>query len=190
MEDLTADYAHPNVLDVKLGNVLHEPDATPIKKAKMIQQSITSTSWETGIRLTGFKVGLRPDIADRQVWQPKKRRYRIASKVYGRTLSKETLHKGIAAFFADSPYLHCVLQSAIDQVSQIITAVEGVEYRFVGSSLLVVYEDTRSTVRLIDFGRARAAPGEGPDEGVLFGLRTFHTLLQDRLDRISPDASR
>ena len=104
-------------------------------------------------------------------------------------MRKDTLHKGVAAFFPVSPHVVCALVSARDQVGQIIEAVSAVEYRFVGSSLLVVYEGGRALVRLIDFGRARATPGEGPDEGVLLGLKNFHTLLQGRIDELSMDTS-
>lgn len=74
-------------------------------------------------------------------------------------------------------------------MEQIAEAVKAVEYRFVGSSLLVVYEGGRAMVRLIDFGRARATPGEGPDEGVLLGLQNCHQLLQERIDKLSMNTS-
>lgn len=39
-------------------------------------------------------------------------------------------------------------------------------------------------VRLIDFAHTRMAPGQGPDEGVLQGLRTVLRLLDGRLDQL------
>lgn len=39
-------------------------------------------------------------------------------------------------------------------------------------------------VKLIDFAHTRPVPGEGPDEGVLFGLDTVLRLLDGRIDRV------
>lgn len=40
-------------------------------------------------------------------------------------------------------------------------------------------------MRLIDFAHTRAAPGEGPDEGVLKGLRTVKRLLEDLTQKLT-----
>ncbi|BGP25346.1 arginine metabolism transcriptional control protein [Rhodotorula toruloides] len=40
-------------------------------------------------------------------------------------------------------------------------------------------------MRLIDFAHTRAAPGEGPDEGVLKGLQTVKALLEDLTRRLT-----
>ncbi len=39
-------------------------------------------------------------------------------------------------------------------------------------------------VRLIDFAHTYAAPGRGPDEGVLKGLQTVVKLLEGRIDQV------
>ena len=39
-------------------------------------------------------------------------------------------------------------------------------------------------VKLIDFAHTRLAPGEGPDQGVLFGMETVLKLLDARLEEI------
>ena len=56
IENLSHGFVHPNILDVKLGTVLHEPSATEEKKARMEKQARETTTRETGIRLTGFQV--------------------------------------------------------------------------------------------------------------------------------------
>jgi len=43
-------------------------------------------------------------------------------------------------------------------------------------------------VKLIDFAHTRFAPGEGPDEGVLLGLKTTLNLLEGRLKEIRETA--
>lgn len=59
LENLSHLYTHPSIMDVKLGTVLAGPDAPPEKQARMEAQAKGSTSWETGVRLTGCQVRFR-----------------------------------------------------------------------------------------------------------------------------------
>ena len=56
LENLTQRFYKPNILDIKLGSILHDHDATPEKKARMEKTARETTSFETGIRITGFQV--------------------------------------------------------------------------------------------------------------------------------------
>lgn len=56
LENLTHGFVRPNVLDVKLGTVLYDQDASPEKRQRMEKGARETTSLETGIRLTGFQV--------------------------------------------------------------------------------------------------------------------------------------
>jgi hypothetical protein len=58
IENLTYPYVRPSVLDVKLGTVMHEPDATEEKIERMTASAKSTTSHEMGLRLTGFRVSL------------------------------------------------------------------------------------------------------------------------------------
>lgn len=49
-------FQKPNLLDIKLGTVLYDEDATPEKRARMEKAAAETTSSETGIRITGFQV--------------------------------------------------------------------------------------------------------------------------------------
>jgi inositol-polyphosphate multikinase len=57
LENLTHPFSKPNVIDIKLGTVFYDEDATPEKKERMIKKSRESTSLQTGIRISGFVVG-------------------------------------------------------------------------------------------------------------------------------------
>ncbi len=59
LQNLSNDFARPNILDIKLGTQLYDEDATPEKKERMIQAAMKTTSLETGVRMTGFQVCLR-----------------------------------------------------------------------------------------------------------------------------------
>jgi 1D-myo-inositol-tetrakisphosphate 5-kinase/inositol-polyphosphate multikinase len=43
-------------LDIKLGTVLYDEHASQEKKERMIKSAKETTSFETGIRVTGFQV--------------------------------------------------------------------------------------------------------------------------------------
>ena len=56
LENLSHAFAKPNILDIKLGTVLYGDDASPEKRARMEKTARDTTSFETGVRLTGFQV--------------------------------------------------------------------------------------------------------------------------------------
>lgn len=56
LENLTHMFLKPNIMDLKLGTVLHDDDATEEKKERMLKTAKETTSFETGVRLTGFQV--------------------------------------------------------------------------------------------------------------------------------------
>ncbi|KDN48891.1 SAICAR synthase-like protein [Tilletiaria anomala UBC 951] len=104
------------------------------------------------------------------------------------------------------PHLHVaeLLKSFIlPQLKLAADLASHLEVRMRGGSLLVVYEGDSNTlasrlstwtasgsaipvanVKLIDFAHARLAQGEGPDEGVLKGLQTVVSLVEDLLQRL------
>lgn len=256
LENLSYTFSKPNVLDVKLGTVLYDEDASPEKRARMEQVARETTTAETGVRLTGFQVY---DLtSDKPVVTPKS---------YGKSIKAADLPEGITRFFplAESPaqggssvssssegettvprtgtglpmnILEPLLSGIREEVGDLTDAFSGVDMRMVGGSLLIVYEadwerareglrllqeqaeegyqsdnedeegeedeedeeDEDSgelegahvtkpvgppfVVRLIDFAHTRMVPGQGPDEGVLQGLRTVLRLLDGRLDQL------
>jgi hypothetical protein len=56
LENLSFGFLKPNILDVKLGTVLYDDTAPPDKVARMEKATRNTTSFETGVRLTGFQV--------------------------------------------------------------------------------------------------------------------------------------
>ena len=56
LENLADAFAKPCILDIKLGTVLYDDEAAPEKKARMEKTARETTSFETGVRLTGFQV--------------------------------------------------------------------------------------------------------------------------------------
>ena len=62
LENITNAFSKPATLDIKLGTVLYDDSATPEKREQMIKAAASTTSLETGVRLTGFQVGLKSSL--------------------------------------------------------------------------------------------------------------------------------
>lgn len=95
----------------------------------------------------------------------------------------------------------------IKDLEEIHTIFSEVEIRMRGASLLLVYEgepsrlgetlersnavkEGKPQVRLIDFGHATIVPGQGPDQGVLLGLRTVLNLAKKQVERLELEQSK
>ncbi|GAA6032655.1 hypothetical protein JCM8097_004864 [Rhodosporidiobolus ruineniae] len=157
LENLTHRFLHPNVLDIKLGTQLFDEDASEEKKERMRKAAQSSTSGETGIRLTGF-----------QVWNSLTSSYTTTPKPFGRALLPSELPLGLARFFYPSPTLSPpssaetsgavppadgpasptlprdlllpVLRTLGRRLEQLERVLEGCEIRMRGGSLLIVVE--------------------------------------------------
>jgi hypothetical protein len=55
---VTYPFLKPNILDVKLGTILHDETASPKKVGWMKKTAEDTTSFETGVRLTELQVCL------------------------------------------------------------------------------------------------------------------------------------
>ena len=56
LENLSHRSLKPNILDIELGRVHYDDKADEEKKARAILKAKETTSFETGVRLTGFQV--------------------------------------------------------------------------------------------------------------------------------------
>ncbi|WVQ94821.1 hypothetical protein IAU59_001904 [Kwoniella sp. CBS 9459] len=88
IENLSHAFTHPNIMDVKLGTVLHGPDASDEKRARMDKQARETTTHETGVRLTGC-----------QTWHAPSSSYISTPKSFGKTIPVSQLPSGMVRFF-------------------------------------------------------------------------------------------
>jgi 1D-myo-inositol-tetrakisphosphate 5-kinase/inositol-polyphosphate multikinase len=65
LENLVHPFLKPNILDIKLGTVLYDESASPEKVERMLNTAKNTTSFETGVRLTGFQVSGKRHSATR-----------------------------------------------------------------------------------------------------------------------------
>lgn len=157
LENLSFPFLKPNILDVKLGTVLYDEDASPEKKERMDKAARDTTTHETGVRLTGFQVrhaivsvrfGLIPGTI--QVYDSKTGTAVATPKAYGKSIKAKDLPDGMARFFplaeGDSTLglprnlLLPIVRGVRKNVAEIRDALAGVELRMVGGSILVIYE--------------------------------------------------
>ncbi|KAF5387088.1 hypothetical protein D9615_002052 [Tricholomella constricta] len=150
VDNISHPFLKPNILDVKLGTVLYDESASPEKVERMIQTAKNTTSFETGIRLTGFQV--YDNITSEAVNTPKS---------YGKSIKPADLPDGIARFFPvgappvqeGEERLHGastsglplktllpILQGIRDEIADIKQAFSEIEVTMAGGSLLIVYE--------------------------------------------------
>ncbi|KAF8344128.1 uncharacterized protein EI90DRAFT_2900891 [Cantharellus anzutake] len=161
LENVSHPFFKPNILDIKLGTVLYESDASPEKIERMTRTAKATTSFETGVRLTGF-----------QVYDGTTGQAVVTPKSYGKLIKSSQLPDGIARFFpilepinfnADSSstggekssprsggvsgrLLLPVLEGVLELVRELGVAAQKTEMRMVGGSVLIVWEGDEETL--------------------------------------------
>ncbi len=57
--NIYAAFSKPAIMDLKIGTVYYDDDASPEKKARKMAEAAQTTALETGAKITGFQVGLK-----------------------------------------------------------------------------------------------------------------------------------
>ncbi|KAF8693180.1 cytochrome P450, partial [Rhizoctonia solani] len=126
----------------ELGTVLYDDSASEEKKLRMEKAAKDTTSFETGVRLTGFSV-----------YDPSSFTYTVTPKEYGKSIKAEQLPEGIARFFPETvprEHLLRVLGLVHDKLVEIQQALAETEIRMVAGSVLIVWEgDPKALERAI-----------------------------------------
>ncbi|EJD47969.1 SAICAR synthase-like protein [Auricularia subglabra TFB-10046 SS5] len=144
LENISHSFVKPAILDVKLGTVLAEETASEEKKARMEKTARQTTSFETGVRLTGF-----------QVYNHDKQEFENIPKSYGKSIKPADLPDGMAKFLPvatvsedgvitgsglPAPLLVRVIDGILSRLRGVERALQTLEYRMVGGSALIIYE--------------------------------------------------
>ncbi|KAI8085849.1 inositol polyphosphate kinase, partial [Gilbertella persicaria] len=73
LENILHGFTRPCILDLKMGSLLYDHDATEEKRNRMIHHSQTTTSGTLGLRISGMKV-----------YDSIERKYATYEKAYGK----------------------------------------------------------------------------------------------------------
>ena len=175
IENIIRPFQHPCVIDIKVGRITYDREATPEKIRRQIDKFQPAA--EIGFQLLGWKT-----------YRPHLQTYIYHDKRCARSLTKDELVYALAHFFGAPEYDHRAIVRAV--LERLVTLEEVMskqhQFTFIASSLLIVYDGAvRSTrpsvdVRLVDF--AHVFPTSTSDENFLFGLRNCIEYLNMLLE--------
>ncbi|RPA86757.1 SAICAR synthase-like protein [Ascobolus immersus RN42] len=140
LENLTAPFEHPTILDLKLGAQLWDDEASLEKRKRLDDVANATTSGSLGYRIAGMKV-----------WDPITSSYKVYDKMYGRQFNESDIIKGVEDFFAglgDETELKIKLaERFLSTASGVREVLEKEESRMYSASLLFVFEGGAKELR-------------------------------------------
>ncbi|KAK9456578.1 inositol polyphosphate kinase-domain-containing protein [Dipodascopsis uninucleata] len=214
IENVTAGFRKPSIIDVKLGRQLWDENAPEEKRKRLDEVAAVTTSGSLAMRIAGMKV-----------WEPSKQEYLIYDKNYGRIFSAENVITGIGAFVpasVKSEQRMDIIKRIIGGLQKIQDAFEIEECRMYSASILIVYEGDGNAydeglleeeksndntkeeeeeeeelqeadiitetpicrVKLIDFAHASWTPGHGKDANSLEGVINLKRLFTEVIQKL------
>jgi len=171
LENASAGFVKPNILDVKLGVRLWADDAHIEKKTRFNKVTEETTHKDLGFRIAGMRVWQGHGVTGKDI---DKEGYKIFDKNYGRfSVQKDNVHEAFKHFiFAESAGIdeelgRLVSQAFLADVERIQGVLEGEESRMYSASLLFVFEGDGVALRAAMEEASKSPPpltnGDGPD---------------------------
>lgn len=144
LENVTANFHKPNVLDVKLGARLWADDAPAEKRAKFEKVAEATTSKPLGFRIAGMRVyrGSQEDLDKSE----DDKSYKLYDKEYGRLLDVDTVRQGFEEYFLlardkSTPRpIKKIINRLVADLNGLARTLMEEESRMYSASLLFVYE--------------------------------------------------
>ncbi|TKA33805.1 hypothetical protein B0A50_00642 [Salinomyces thailandicus] len=149
LENLEHGFKQPNVLDLKLGARLYDPEKTASEKAERLDKvSAETTSGSLNYRIAGMKV-----------WNGNS--YDVYDKFYGRKFNADNISDGFATFFAGlatglkADEAAELLETIEAEIAKCRHVLERAESRMYSASLLIVYEGDTGALDSLMAGQAK-----------------------------------
>ena len=175
LENITAGFTHPNIMDVKLGARLWADDAPVLKRRKLDDVSKETTSGTLGFRIAGMKIWIPPEerteqeASDLSNMAPQRDQphveviedYRLYNKNYGRSYSADNVKDAFIEYLggkakstaANSSSLRFKRRRSKLIANRLIRELESVQFvlqnhesRMYSASILMVYEGHESAL--------------------------------------------
>ncbi|KAI6836353.1 hypothetical protein KC332_g4673 [Hortaea werneckii] len=150
LENLEHGFKQPNVLDLKLGARLYDPNSTAPEKAERLDKVASeTTSGSLNFRIAGMKV-----------WNGSS--YDVYDKFYGRKFNADNVKDGFGTFFAGlttglkSDQAAELLDTIQAEIAKCRHVLERAESRMYSASLLIVYEGDASNLDSVMGGHEKA----------------------------------
>lgn len=146
LENLLFGFENPSVIDIKLGSVLYDDNATDEKKERLKRVSDTTTSGTHNFRVCGMKLfNDELPINDDENIKKNDDGYIIFNKIYGRNLNDNTIAKNFDIFFnhnnLDSNQRQIVIKNTFTRLQLIYNILISTKVKLISSSLLIGYEN-------------------------------------------------
>lgn len=186
LENLTANFTTPGIIDIKIGRQTYEPGA-PISKIEYEHQKFPMQK-ELGFRITGMKIF---DSSDGTYMEVSKH----ICRAYSPGLD---ILSALGLYFYDrhSSYYLDILSRAVQLIEDVVVwATSQCSYNFYASSLLIVcdfsqpFSNLNPRLRLIDFAHVvNISCAEEKDNGFIFGLRSLLEHVRKIADILGSEA--
>lgn len=146
LENLLHGFSEPNVMDVKLGKVLYDNEASVEKRERLAQVSKTTTSGSLGFRICGMKLKRNKMVeqVDPAHVEPDEDDYVFLNKHFGRSRTEDNIEDSFRLFFANSKLsperVKTLKRTFLHRLQLLYNTLLEEEVRMVSCSLLFIYE--------------------------------------------------
>ena len=147
LENLLAGFSRPNIMDVKLGKVLYDENASDEKRERLTEVSNSTTSSTLGFRICGIKMEKNPmcsRVPSSQFKEDVNNGYVFIDKMFGRTRTTDTILDAFRIYLGNENLSPKRRAKLIDnfhlRLQMFYNALLNEEVRMISSSVLFIYE--------------------------------------------------
>ncbi|KAK5781955.1 inositol polyphosphate multikinase PWA37_000723 [Arxiozyma heterogenica] len=155
LENLLAGFNKPNIMDIKLGKILYDENASLDKKQRLQNISNTSTSGSLGFRICGMQLqknsafNLDPKYFDTRkttngTTDNESIEYILVNKIFGRSRTIDNIKDAITLYFNNQNLskrrINILIDMFLTRLQLFYNTLLSEEVRMISSSLLFIYE--------------------------------------------------